>query len=172
MTIHYAWTYVHLLFFTSFLASLLSQLWILRGHFLCCLSLMRLQGTPYCKSGTKTVLSLAIRKMFSWYEFPEMCRSALFMYSWKTVYKREITGVAGSTYFFSSSLDITKRVKFLSSMKPIINAMAPPTAEAMMMVSVLSTTLTAIPKDHHHKSKSLCVFLLNPVGAKVPQKYS
>lgn len=47
------------------------------------------------------------------------------------------------THFFSSILVRTKRVKFLSSMKPIINAMAPPTAEAMMVASVLSTTLTA-----------------------------
>lgn len=51
--------------------------------------------------------------------------------------------VVVNTHFFSSSLERTKRVKFLSSMKPIINAMAPPTAEAMMVVSVLSTTLTA-----------------------------
>lgn len=47
------------------------------------------------------------------------------------------------THFFSSSLERTKRVKFLSNMKPIIAAMAPPTAEAMMVASVLSTTLTA-----------------------------
>ncbi len=47
------------------------------------------------------------------------------------------------THFFSSILVRTKRVKFLSNMKPIINAMAPPTAEAMMVASVLSTTLTA-----------------------------
>lgn len=51
--------------------------------------------------------------------------------------------VVANTHFFSSSLERTKRVKFLSSMKPMINAMAPPTAEAMMVVSVLSTTLTA-----------------------------
>lgn len=53
------------------------------------------------------------------------------------------TQVDVKTHFFSSSLERTKRVKFLSNMKPINNAMAPPTAEAMMIVSVLSTTLTA-----------------------------
>lgn len=53
------------LVFTSFLASVLSQLWILRGHFLCCLSLMRLQGTPYCKSGTKTLVRVwQVRECF------------------------------------------------------------------------------------------------------------
>lgn len=48
------------------------------------------------------------------------------------------------THFFASSLERTKRVKFLSSMKPISSAIAPPTHEAMMMVSVLSATLTAV----------------------------
>lgn len=48
------------------------------------------------------------------------------------------------THFFASSLERTKREKFLSSMKPISSAMAPPTHETMMMVSVLSTTLTAV----------------------------
>lgn len=38
-------------FLISFLVSVLNQLWILRGHFLCCRSLMRLQGTPYCGGG-------------------------------------------------------------------------------------------------------------------------
>lgn len=58
------------------------------------------------------------------------------------------------THFFSSSLERTKRVKFLSSMKPIINAMAPPTAEAMMMVSVLSTDFTtASTKDETMKKE-------------------
>lgn len=51
--------------------------------------------------------------------------------------------VVVKTHFFSSSLARTKRVKFLSNMKPIIKAMAPPTAEAIMVASVLSTTLTA-----------------------------
>lgn len=51
--------------------------------------------------------------------------------------------VVVKTHFFSSILARTKRVKFLSSMKPINAAMPPPTAEAIMMVSVLSTTLTA-----------------------------
>lgn len=83
--------------------------------------------------------------------------------------REQCTVKAGRTYFFSSSLDITKRVKFLSSMKPMSNAMAPPTAEAMMMVSVLSTTFTAMPKDHHHKSKSIRVF---SARVKMPQKCS
>lgn len=38
-------------FLISFLVSVLNQLWILRGHFLCCRSLMKLQGTPYCRGG-------------------------------------------------------------------------------------------------------------------------
>lgn len=50
---------------------------------------------------------------------------------------------AVKTHFFSSILARTYRVKFLSNMKPINAAMAPPTAEAMMVASVLSTTLTA-----------------------------
>lgn len=62
------------------------------------------------------------------------------------------TQVDAKTHFFSSSLEITKRVKFFSNMKPIRNAMAPPTAEAMMMVSVLSTTLTA-DKDRRQEER-------------------
>lgn len=57
------------------------------------------------------------------------------------------------THFFSSSLERTKRVKFLSSMKPINKAMAPPTAEAMMMVSVLSTNLTAASTKEKRRKK-------------------
>lgn len=95
---------------------------------------------------TDNVRSIAIKKYlkhasteyFRMHKFPETCGQAPPMHSGKTACRRGVV----STYFFSSSLDITKRVKFLSSMKPIINAMAPPTAEAMMMVSVLSTTLT------------------------------
>lgn len=92
-----------------------------------------------------------------------MCTSTFLHF---ILYEKQITGKAGSTYFFSSSLDITKRVKFLSSMKPIINAMAPPTAAAMMMVRVLSTSFTAMPKDHHHKSKFPRV---SSARAKMPQ---
>lgn len=36
-------------------------------------------------------------------------------------------------------------------MKPIIKAMAPPTAEAMMMVSVLSTDLTAAREEEEER---------------------
>lgn len=61
-----------LFFFTSFLVSVLSQLWILRGHFLCCLSLMRLQGTPYCKKWNKeSVKSIEITNILFWHELPE-----------------------------------------------------------------------------------------------------
>lgn len=60
------------------------------------------------------------------------------------------TQVVVETHFFSSSLARTKRVKFLSNMKPISNAMPPPTHEAMMVASVLSTTLTA---DSNNKQK-------------------
>lgn len=62
------------------------------------------------------------------------------------------------THFFSSSLERTKRVKFFSSMKPMSSAIAPPTAEAMMIVSVLSTSRTAENKGvtlcHIHQCKS------------------
>lgn len=51
---------------------------------------------------------------------------------------RNVTG----THFFSSIFARTNRVKFFSSMKAIKKAMNPPTQEAMIMVSVLSTTFT------------------------------
>lgn len=54
-----------------------------------------------------------------------------------------LCGPIGLTHFFSSILKRTKRMKFFTSMKVISRAMAPPTAEAIMMVRVLSTTRTA-----------------------------
>lgn len=128
-------------FLISFLVSVLNQLWILRGHFLCCRSLMRLQGTPYCRGGRKTeevkVKSWQLEELASFQQFQAV---TLLIY----------TQVVVETHFFSSSLARTKRVKFLSNMKPISNAMPPPTHEAMMVARVLSTTLTA---DSNNKQK-------------------
>lgn len=128
-------------FLISFLVSVLNQLWILRGHFLCYRSLMRLQGTPYCRGGRKTeevkVKSWQLEELASFQQFEAV---TLLIY----------TQVVVETHFFSSSLARTKRVKFLSNMKPISNAMPPPTHEAMMVASVLSTTLTA---DSNNKQK-------------------
>lgn len=128
-------------FLISFLVSVLNQLWILRGHFLCCRSLMRLQGTPYCRGGRKTEEV----KVKSW----QLEELALFQ-QFEAVTLLIYTQVVVETHFFSSSLARTKRVKFLSNMKPISNAMPPPTHEAMMVASVLSTTLTA---DSNNKQK-------------------
>lgn len=47
----YSYCFIYMHFLISFLALVLSQLWILKGHFLCCRSLMMLQGTPYCSGG-------------------------------------------------------------------------------------------------------------------------
>lgn len=44
----YSYGFIYMHFLISFLVLVLNQLWILRGHFLCCRSLMKLQGTPYC----------------------------------------------------------------------------------------------------------------------------
>lgn len=44
----YSYSFIYIHFLISFLVLVLNQLWILRGHFLCCRSLMKLQGTPYC----------------------------------------------------------------------------------------------------------------------------
>lgn len=128
-------------FLISFLVSVLNQLWILRGHFLCCRSLMRLQGTPYCRGGRKTEEV----KVKSW----QLEELALFQ-QFEAVTLLIYTQVVVETHFFSSSLARTKRVKFLSNMKPISNAMPPPTHEAMMVARVLSTTLTA---DSNNKQK-------------------
>lgn len=89
---------------------------------------MRLQGTPYCSGGGEKVRASERQ--------------------WDMV-----TGHLDRTHFFSLSLERTKRVKFLSSMKPIINAMAPPTAEAMMMVRVLSTDFTTASTKHRTMKK-------------------
>lgn len=44
----YSYACIYMRFLISFLVLVLNQLWILRGHFLCCRSLMKIQGTPYC----------------------------------------------------------------------------------------------------------------------------
>lgn len=147
-------------FLISFLVLVLYQLWILRGRFLCCRFLMKLQGTPYChgvgdKKKQRQLESSSSQKYLK-HSPPKIFRLHCICFR-KHAAKHQLCilgkqyhmvalliniQVVVNTHFFSSSLERTKRVKFLSSMKPIINAMAPPTAEAMMVVSVLSATLT------------------------------